>query len=200
MCTSFDKNYTELKIVRRYLYDQLTEITVYLYTPEPTAFPTNFREAPMTSEYITLTLYTDWGGGSMCNWGGSKDEAFLTDVSLEQASKAWDECYKVAAKSKMLTLEEAEQLLEKGYVFGGQFCTLCMAAQPEVDFSDYTYVDIEYVSGKIGDSNMRIPFYAFYKYIGKNEYGMDTYAKTYVAAVQINGYEEYFENQKNKHK
>ena len=57
---------------------------------------------------------------------------------------------------------------------------------------------LEYVSDENG--NMCIPFYAFYKYIGKNEYGIDTYAKTYVPAVQVSGYEKYFESQKDNHK
>ena len=51
-----------------------------------------------------------------------------------------------------------------------------------------------------GNGDMRIPFYAFYKCIGKNEHGIDTYAKTYVPAVQVSGYEKYFESQKDNHK
>ena len=73
-----------------------------------------------------------------------------------------------------------------------------MAAQPEVDFSNYTYVDVEYISDE--NREIYIPFYAFYKYIGKSEHGIDTYAKTYVPAVQVSGYEEYFESQKDNHK
>jgi hypothetical protein len=73
-----------------------------------------------------------------------------------------------------------------------------MAAQPEVDFSEYTYVDIEYVSDKNG--TICVPFYAFYKYIGKSEHGIDTYAKTYVPAVQVSGYDAYFEKQKDNHR
>ncbi|MBO7255657.1 MAG: hypothetical protein J6U79_04700, partial [Paludibacteraceae bacterium] len=34
----------------------------------------------------------------------------------------------------------------------------------------------------------------------KNEYGIDTYARTYVPAVQVSGYEEYFEIQKDNHR
>lgn len=198
VCNSFGKQYTDIKICRDYSYQQLKTITIYLYSTEETIFPSNFSEEPMTSNYILLTFYTDWGSGTYCNWGGSKEEAFLSGVSLYQTSQKWNEYYKIDTKSKMLTLEEAEVLLEKGYVFGGHSCPLCMAAQPEVDFSDYTCVDIEYVSDENG--NMCIPFYAFYKYIGKNEHGIDTYAKTYVPAVQVSGYEEYFESQKDNHK
>ena len=121
----------------------------------------------------------------------------MTKVSLYQTSQKWNDYYTVYGKAKMLTLEEAEGLLEKGYVFGGHSCPLCMAMQPEVDFSDYTYVDIEYVSDR--NRKICIPFYAFYKYVGKNEYGVDTYAKTYVPAVQVRGCEKYFESQKDNH-
>ena len=198
VCTSFGKHYTEIKICRDYSYQQLKTITVYLYSSEETIFPSNFSKEPMTSDYISLTFYTDWGSGTYCNWGGSKEEAFLSGVSLYQTTQKWNDYYKVDAKAKMLTLEEAEDLLEKGYVFGGHSCPLCMASQPEVDFSNYTCVDIEYVSD--GNGNMCIPFYAFYKCIGKNEHGIDTYGKTYVPAVQVSGYEEYFESQKENHR
>lgn len=197
VCASFGKDYTDIKICRNYSYQQLKTITIYLYSAQNTEFPSNFSKSPMTSDYICLTFYTDWGSGSYYSWDGSKEEAFLLEVSLYKALQNWNEYYTVDAKAKMLTLQEAEELLEKGYVFGGHSCPLCMAAQPEVDFSDYTCVDIEYVSDEEG--KICIPFYAFYKFIGKSEYGVDTYAKTYVAAVQVSGYDEYFESQKDSH-
>lgn len=198
VCTSFGKHYTDIKICRDYSHQQLQTITVYLYSTEETIFPTNFSEEPMTSDYILLTFYTDWGSGTYCNWGGSKGEAFLSRISLHQTAQKWNDYYKADAKAKMLTLEEAEYLLEKGYVFGGHSCPLCMAAQPEVDFSDYTFVNLEYVSDKNG--NRCIPFYAFYKcIIDKDEHGIVTYAKTYVPAIEVSGYDEYFESQKDNH-
>lgn len=198
VCSSFDKKYSDIKIYRSYSYEQLWYVTVYLYTEEKTIFPSDFSLSPMTSEYIALTFYTDSGSGTRYHWGGSKEEAFLVDIDLYETVQNWNDYYTVEAKAKILTLQEAEQLLEKGYVFGGHSCPLCMAAQPEVDFSDYTYVDVEYVSDMMGE--LCIPFYAFYKRIGTTEHGIDTYAKTYVPAVQVNGYEEYFENQKENHR
>lgn len=198
VCTSFGRNYSDIRIYRDYRDDQLKTIQIYLYSAEETIFPSNFSESPMTSDYISLTFYTDWGSGTFCSWGGSKEEAFLSNVSLYETVQNWNEYYSVEAKSKMLTLEEAEKLLEKGYVFGGHTCPLCMALQPEVDFSDYTCVDIEYIFNE--NEERWIPFYAFYKYIGKNGYGINTYAKTYVPAVQVSGYEEYFESQKANHR
>jgi hypothetical protein len=97
----------------------------------------------------------------------------------------------------MISLEAAEELLEKGYVFGGHSCPLCMAEQPEVDFSEYTCVNIEYLPDEKGE--IFIPFYAFYKYIGETDYGIGTYAKTYVPAVEVSGLENYFNLQTNKH-
>ena len=197
VCASFGKEYSNAKICRYYSQEQLETIRIYLYSPEETVFPPNFSKAPMTADYILLTFYTNWGSGTYCDWGGSKDEAFLSEVSVYKAIKPWGEYYGVNAKAKMLTLDDAERLLEKGYVFGGHSCPLCMAAQPEVDFSDYSYVDIEYVYNESGE--LCIPFYAFYKYIGEAEQGIKTYAKTYVPAIEVSGYEEYFESQKGKH-
>ena len=196
ICASFGKDYSDVKISREYSYEQLRTITIYLYSPEKTIFPSNFSKSPMTSDYISLTFFTDWGSGTSCDWGGSDDEAFLSSVSLYQTLKNWNQYFSVVSKVKMLTLEEAEELLAKGYVFGGHSCPLCMAVQPEVDFSDYTFVDVEYVSDE--NEKLCIPFYAFYKYIG-NYNGMDKYAKTYVPAFQASGYAEYFANQEDDH-
>lgn len=198
VCTFFGKEYSDVKICRNYSNAQLKYVTVYLYSAQETVFPSNFSQSPMTSDYIVLTFYTDSGSGSVNTWGGSKEEAFLLDVSLTETIENPNDYYTVDAKAKMLTLEQAEALLAKGFVFGGHSCSLCMAAQPEVDFSDYTYVDVEYVSDAKGKHS--IPFYAFYKHIGTTEHGIDTYAKTYVPAIQAHGYEEYFESQKENHR
>jgi len=114
-----------------------------------------------------------------------------------------DYCPEIA-RTKMLTLEEAEELLYKGYVFGGHTCKLCMAEQAKVDFEGYDYVGLEYVFGK--DNNyydtVGVPFYVFYKLIETEEletHTVYTYAKTYVPAVKVSGLDEYFELQKEKH-
>lgn len=198
VCSSFGKNYSDIRIRRYYNDRQLLSITIYLYSEPSSYFPSNFSEHPMSSDYLALTFYTDWGDGTLYSWGGSKEEAFLSRISYYESLLDFDEYYCVEGKSKMLTLEEAKELLSKGYVFGGHSCDLCMKLQPDVDFSDYTYVDIEYVSDENG--MLYFPFYAFYKYIGKTASGLDTYAKTYVPAVVVSGYEEYFEIQKENHK
>ena len=66
-----------------------------------------------------------------------------------------------------------------------------MENQEKIVFDSYDCVDIEYVSG--------MPFYVFYKNIGKSKNGNLIYAKTYVAAIEVSGYDEYFERQKENH-
>lgn len=193
----FGKNYSYIKIHRIYSDKQLRTIEVYLYSSEQTIFSESFSNAPMTSDYICLKFCTDWGEGTIRNWGGSKEEAFLTDFSLYETLQDWKNYYNGTVNVKMLTLQKAEELLEKGYVFGGHSCPLCMAEQPEVDFGEYDYVDIEYVFSP--NRKISIPFYAFYKYIGESDNGFKIYAKTYVAAIEVSGYEEYFKVQKNNH-
>ena len=197
LCATFDKEYTDMKIIREYTYDQLMCIRVYLYTPEKTVLPEYFSNNPKASSYIMLSLYTDLGGGNAYHWDGSKDEAFLCGVNYYEAEIPWDEYYTVSSNEKMLTLAEAEELLNKGYVFGNGPCPQCTALQPEVDFSDYNYVDMEYLSDR--KEEICVPFYAFYKYIGETKYGIPTYAKTYVPAVEVSGLEEYFQLQHSKH-
>ena len=102
-------------------------------------------------------------------------------------------------KVKMISLEKAEELLCKGYVFGGHSCPICMSEQSPVDFEEYDYVNLEYVRGYNEYSEL-IPFYAFYKYIGNDSGGNKVFAKTYVPAIEVSGYEEYFESQAKYHK
>ncbi len=198
VCNTFGKEYSDVKINRIYSSNQLKTIEIYLYSPEETIFPIDFKNHPMTSEYILLTFYTDWGSGTFCHWDGSKDEAFLSNVSLYKTKESWNEYYSVYGKSKTISVKEAEELLNKGYVFCGHSCSLCMEMQPQVDFTNYNYVDIEYVQEY--DSKICVPFYAFYKYIGKSADKIGTYAKTYVPAIEIKGCEQYFESQKENHR
>ena len=95
-----------------------------------------------------------------------------------------------------ISLEEAEVMLEKGYVFGGHSCPLCMQMQEKVDFSDYDHVGIEYVQKVTyeGIANEYYPFYAFYKEIEDGRF-----ARTYVPAFRVSGIEEYFKSQESKH-
>ena len=199
VCASFGMEYTEIKICRHYSSDnRVMSFVIYLYSPEEANFPSNFSSHPMSQDYISLAFCTPWDNGSnYYNWEGNKEEAFLCRFLLNRATTAWSEYYHIDAKSKMLTLEEAEQLLEKGYVFGGHSCPLCMAKQPEVDFTDYTCVGFEYVADSKG--RILVPFYTFYKYIGENYNGETTFAKTYVPAVQVEGLEEYFQMQTAQH-
>ena len=132
-----------------------------------------------------------------------KQCAFWASVYyFKNRSNIGDIQYDAVANARRISVSEAEALLYNGYVFGGHSCPLCMLAQDKIDFEGYDFVDIEYVfeySNKNGTPSIGIPFYAFYKNIGTSENGNTIYAKTYVPAIEVSGYEEYFESQKGKH-
>ncbi len=105
---------------------------------------------------------------------------------------------KAVAKKELLPLQKAEEYLRKGYVLAMGGCAMCQAEQTPVDFINYDYVSFEYRGGsEIGD--LTLPYYAFYKNIGTAENGNMIFAKTYVPAVEVEGYEEYFENKHANH-
>ncbi|MCR4708965.1 MAG: hypothetical protein K5653_01760 [Clostridiales bacterium] len=199
----FGKDYRDIYIDRYYDWDQLNSITVYLYNksddefPERMVYSNNFynRMLPVADDYIMLMLETDWGEGTANDSGGSKDEAVLNNVRLYEYITKADELYEEIGSSPMLTLEEAKDMLEKGYVFGGHSCPLCMAEQPEVDFSDYDELGLEYVEG---DNGLILPFYTFFKKSYLRD-GIQEYHKTYVCAVELDGLDEYFEGQEKYH-
>ncbi len=109
--------------------------------------------------------------------------------------------YQEEALCRRISLEDAEELLKQGYVFGNHVCDLCMQAQEKVSFEEYDFVGFEYVSDSYSDrTHLRsIPFYTFYKKIGVAENGNIIYAKTYVCAIAIKEIDEYFEAQEEKH-
>ena len=146
-------------------------------------------------EYICISFdnYSNYAGDTV-------SDGILTKAVIYY-SKARDNSdeYSLAAKIKTISLQEAEALLYKGYVFGGHSCPLCMAMQDKISFEDYDYVDIQYVFGydyALDKPTFSLPFYAFYKKIGTSENGNSIYAQTYVSAVKVSGYDEYFEDQK----
>ena len=99
---------------------------------------------------------------------------------------------------RLISLEEAEALLNAGCVFGNHVCTLCMRNQEGVDFEDYDYVGFDYLTKTIDGVDYALPFYTFYKKIDSGS-NYDTYAKTHVAAFEVSGYKDYLRAMKSEH-
>lgn len=194
ICERFGKNYSNIKIVRHYNDKGIHSVSIYLYTENENMLIGGSRRNPIGSDYVMLVYMTD---DHAHHWGGEVNELYLFNVEFCEGAKGWDDYYKIVGKARMLNLDEAEVLLEKGYVFGNHICKLCARSQALVDFTDYDCVGFEYVS----DNNAEnvLPFYTFYKHISENEYGISTYAKTYVPAIELEGLDEYFANQEKSH-
>lgn len=195
----FGVSYPDTKIVRE--YDGYSDkgcvwLTVYFY--DESAHPINsLSEAPV-SDYVSISF------DNRKNHAGD----IVSDGVLDQVNLSYtrfradaDVILKAEKRVRMLTPAEAEELLYRGYVFGGHSCSLCMAAQDKVDFKGYDFVDLTYVFDydPYGGDVTGVPFYRFYKEIGESKNGNIIYAMTYVPAVEVEGYLEYFESQKNKH-
>ena len=196
----FNVTFSDAKIIRTFgSGSEYGAEHIYIYFYDEDAHPLNaLRQKPL-SDYICIDFD---------NFKNSSTDVVsagvLKDSGIEYVQSQIDisEKYIVAESAKKISLSEAEALLYNGYVFGGHSCPLCMLAQDKVSFEDYDFVDIEYVFGyddKTGDATEGIPFYAFYKNIGMSKNGNLIYAKTYVPAIEVSGYEEYFESQKENH-
>ncbi len=194
----FGVEFNDIKITRSYdSYDTSGATWIYVYFYDEDAHPLNNEFASPVSDFIEL---------SFDHFQNSPDEIVSDDIlnnvyiTYRHYRQNPNEKYKPAKQLKMITLEDAEALLYNGYVFGGHSCRLCMAAQEKVSFEGYDFVKIQYMSGmNTDDKNEIIPFYAFYKYIGDAENCNKTYALTYVPAIKVSGYEEYFEAQEKNH-
>lgn len=197
----FGKSFTHAKVVRD--FDSYSEygassIFIYFYNESDNAL-NPVMETPV-SDYIMIWFNND---PDRADEHGS--DSILCDTTIYYYNARTNRNpYKTTARVKRISLEEAEALLYKGYVFGGHTCPLCMQEQEKVDFEDYNYVSFTYVFGKEKSfpryPTVGIPFYVFYKQIGTARNGNKIYAKTYVPAIAIDGLEEYFEAQQKDHK
>lgn len=184
----FKVYFNDAKVIRHYnsIYDTYV---VYLYNSEKHTLNKLPGDAPYT-DYISIA-FDDYDNES-------NDIYYVRDVwywSFRTESKSHS---KPIAQKELLPLEKAEEYLQKGYVLGMGGCPTCQAAQKAIDFANYDYVSFEYKGGiNIGD--LTLPYYAFYKNIGTAENGNMIFAKTYVPAVEVDGYEEYFINKHNNH-
>lgn len=186
----FGVSFTNTKIIRQFYSDSKNGTSsIYVYFYDESSHEISMDGGKMLSDYICI---------SFDNRGkGTGDILYAKSITYDQMRVAASELYQPVAKAKRISLSDAEALLYNGYVFGGHSCPICMSMQDKVSFEGYDYVDIEYVSAR--QDGAVIPFYAFYKQIGVADSGILIYAKTYVPAIEVRGYAEYFENQRENH-
>ena len=194
----FGVSFTDVKIVRDYgSYSEHGVEFMYVYFYNAADNPLNaYKEMPL-SDYICLSF------DNFQNFSGDVvSDKILSDVSIRFYQYRAGNTYTETKRVSMISVEDAEKLLYNGYVFGGHACPLCMSMQSEVSFDGYEFVGLTYVFGVTtqGTETEGIPFYAFYKKIGTAKNGNLIYAKTYVPAVEVSGYEEYFEAQRENHR
>ena len=184
---AFAKNFTGIEI--EYTDYGYLHVMLFDYADCPISEGLPVVESPLS--YLELSFAMEGANNYQDNWNAEPGEAYLLYIDYFEQTLSW-EFY----ESPMLTLEEAEELLEKGYVFSGHICSLCEAIQDEVDFSHYDAVTLSY---ELRSDGYVVPFYVFYKYLKTDKNGMQCYAKTMVPAVQVEGLDEYFEAQKDYH-
>lgn len=190
----FDMDLSAYKIYRDYAFSDdmsyLSYMTVYLYSDDDVLdqFLQEYDDFPrryLAGEVLCLNFSVTYRPGEM-------DTVICREIEFITQPQRW---VKPLEQRKMLTLAEAEDLLDKGYIFCPHFCSICLQEQGAVDFSDYDRVSLEYVYGK----DYAIPFYTFYKKLGDNADGSVRYAKTMIPAIDATGMEEYFESQLQYH-
>lgn len=203
---TFGVSFKDVKLVRKYdSYCEYgaTSVRIFFYNEKDHEL-NRYVEYPV-SDCIELTFYQgkEWNGYQPS--GTSMTNCRVTYIqNRAKPSRMYD----IDAKVKTLSVQEAEKLLNSGYVFGGHNCQLCMERQEKVSFENYDHVELTYLyyngSGDppeyVPEADLYIPFYAFYKQIGTGKNGNLTYAKTYVPAIALKDLDEYFAKQQEKHK
>lgn len=180
----FGVSFDDAKIIRDY-GETYGYVYVYFYKPNDIISETD-EYAPSTN-YIKI----EFSGNMVENTLLDGNDV---DCNISRATKV----ARVEGNTfKLMPLEKAEEYLYKDYVFGEPSCPLCLKDQEAVDFEGYDYVGINFkYSPKL---RSMFPCYTFYKKIGTTETGRMIFAKTHVPAIEVEGYEEYFENQHANH-
>ena len=188
--------FTDAAINRAYSDSGISNISIVFYNQND--HPLN-QEPSILSDSLTINF------DNQKNFPGD----IVSDTVLQICNVYYTKYYQpaeqrfaIGAYAKRISLEEAEQLLYKGYVFGGHACPLCQKAQDPVSFEGYDYVGMTYEFAydvETWRETIAIPFYVFYKQIGTDENGKLIFAKTYVAAIPVSDYETYFESQQRDH-
>lgn len=188
----FDVSFDNAKVNRKYSKDSeygVSSLYVYFYNEDSHPLNSiNYFGNPK-SDFIAIWFTNTNSSTNLYNVFSIAFWSYRTDNNSP---------LRTFVKKELLPLKKAEEYLQKGYVLATGGCTLCQSEQTPVDFTDYDYVSFEYKGGsKTGD--LTIPYYAFYKNIGTAPNGNMTFAKTYVPAVEVEGYEEYFINKHANH-
>lgn len=196
----FGVSLPDIRVSRR--YDSWSEhgavwLDVYFY--DASAHPLNaYLEAPV-SDYVLLSF------DNAENYAGdivSDGVLEIVSVYYRQGRAGGGAGYSERDYGPLMGLEKAEEYLRRGWVFGGHTCPLCMAEQEAVVFDSYDAWGLTYITtwNEAGNAPTgALPFYVFYKALGKAENGNTAYAKTYVPAVEVAGMAEYFEAQAQYH-
>lgn len=201
LCEIFNVSCSDVKIIRKFdSYHQNGAYFVGIYFYNKDVHPLNKLSNTPIGDYIYISF-----DNAMDHTDDNVSDGILNSSTIYVSKSRIDisDAYAVTGTAKRISVEEAEALLYRGYVFGGHSCPKCMQAQDKVSFEGYDFVDMEYVflrDSQTGKSTLGIPFYAFYKKIGTSKNDNSIYAKTYVAAIEVRGYDAYFESQIKNHK
>ncbi len=194
----FDVSFDSAKISRRYYDSNISgESYLYVYFYDSNAHPLNNLPSTMPfSDCISISFDNLSNNSDDIVSNSSLYNIFVIDYWSYRTEN--HSPLKPVAQKELLPLEKAEEYLRKGYVLAMGGCPFCQANQTPVDFSNYEYISFEYASD-VGIGDLTLPYYVFYKNIGTAENGNMIFAKTYVPAVEVEGYEEYFINKHNNH-
>lgn len=188
----FGVEYSYGEVVRRWSYDGTASITVSYFATDP----------GVTDE--TFLWYLPHISISFQNLRDGDSRLSASVIDCDRLREGVSGTYREYATVASITLEEAEAMLEKGYVFGGHSCPRCMEQQDKVDFEGYDHVELTYKSVVVPgsyfyDEFVCLPFYSFYKKLQDRENGVCEYANTLVPAFPVSGIEEYFASQAENH-
>lgn len=200
----FGMSFTDAKVIRNFdAYSEYGAKSIEVYFYNEADHPLNrYTERPV-SDYLLIAFHN---GESWKSFSENGTILIDSDIQLNQRRKSVSQAYKIDRKVRSLSLQEAEELLLQGYVFGNHICELCMQSQQEITFDGYDHVSFTYLfydgfGGMIlPDESLGIPFYVFFKEIGTGENGNTVYARTYVPAIELEGMKAYFKEQQKEHR
>ena len=193
----FGTEFSDAKVIKKYRgYDhEYTTTRIYVIFYNEDDHPLNkLLSATSASDFIRIEFYQS-------EFPGETDIYQTASIYYRQNRNDPYDCYSSNNAVKMISLDEAEEFLFRGYAFRKSNHALSGGVNGDTDFRSYDFVEIKYISGsyplnKKDYSTDIVPFYVFYKITENYDDEYNKLEVAYVPAIEVKDYEKYFENSK----
>ena len=194
---AFGVNFSDYKVTRDFgISNQNGAEWIRVHFYNKSEHELNLTQDVPISDHITVTFdnYPNHSSDLVSNTVLS-----VASVSFTKTRVDLTENWQIYKTESLLDLNQANELIKKGFCFGGHICKNCVSKEELKKWLQYDAYEIEYISGQIEQKTLLVPFYVFYRNVSTFGSDMNSYMKFYVPAISVSECKEYFREQEAYH-